>query len=370
MTSKKKKKHDDVDSDLEFAHSDNHEGLRDELIAADSIKPLNLADVINFFWRWRKVLMVACGIAAVTAIVVTMPFITKPKYQATHIFYPTKNNSISDALLTDARQRQKDPLEFGEEEEAEKAMQILLSGDLMGRLVRNFNLYKHYNINTTTEQYPKTAMDYKLKENISVTRTRYLSVKIEVLDEDPQMAADLANGMALLYDSIKTEVQNQIAVPALQIVERALQSKRDKIQGIKDNMRKLGEEGITNYEEQSRALAEEIYKAQSSGRVGEMKKLLEEQKTLVKSGGDFVALNELIKLEEEKESDLIAQYERRVVDVNEKLSHKMTIEAASKPEIKFWPKRGFVTILSVLATFMATSLILVFFELYRKQPSA
>ena len=50
----------------------------------------------------------------------------------------------------------------------------------------------------------------------------------------------------------------------------------------------------------------------------------------------------------------------RVVDVNEKLSHKMTIEAASKPEIKFWPKRGFVTILSVLATFMATALILVF----------
>ncbi len=83
-----------------------------------------------------------------------------------------------------------------------------------------------------------------------------------------------------------------------------------------------------------------------------------------------MALNELIKLEEEKESDLIAQYERRVVDVNEKLSHKMTIEAASKPEIKFWPKRGFVTILSVLATFMATALILVFIELYRKQPSA
>lgn len=341
-----------------------------DLIAAEDIKPLNLSDVINFFWRWRKAFTICCGFAAAMAMVVTMPFITKPKYQATHIFYPSKNNSISDALLTDASQRQKDPLEFGEEEEAEKAMQILLSGDLMGRLVRNFNLYKHYNINPQTEKYTKTALGYKLKENISVARTRYLSVKIEVLDEDPQMAADIANGMAILYDSITTEVQNQIAVPALKIVERALQSKRDKIQDIKDNMRKLGEEGITNYEEQSRALAEEIYKAQSSGRVNEMKKLLEEQKILVKSGGEFVAMNELIKLEEEKESDLIAQYERRVVDVNEKLSHKMTIEAASKPEIKFWPQRGFVTIISVLATFAMTALILVFVELFRNKPSA
>ena len=84
--------------------------------------------------------MISCGIAAVIAIVVTMPFITKPKYQATHIFYPSKNNSISEALLSDAGQRLKDPLEFGEEEEAEKAMQILLSGDLIGRLVRNFKI--------------------------------------------------------------------------------------------------------------------------------------------------------------------------------------------------------------------------------------
>lgn len=340
------------------------------LISEETIQPLNLIDVINFFWRWRTLLFISCSIAAALAFVVTLPFITKPKYQATHIFYPTKNNSISEALLSDIHQSKNDPLEFGEEEEAEKAMQILLSGDLTSRLVRNFDLYKHYNINSKTEKYPKTALQYKLKDNFSVTRTRYLSVKIEVLDENPQMAADLANGMAILFDSIKTEVQNQIAIPALKIVERALQAKRDKIQITKDQMRKLGEEGITNYEEQSRALAEEIYKAQSSGKTTQMNSLLEQQKTLVRSGGDFVALQELIKLEEEKESDLIAHYERRVVDVNEQMSHKMTIEAASNPEIKFWPKRGFVMIISVLSTLLATSLVLVMIELFRKQPGA
>ena len=93
MTEKKKKKHENHDSEMEFSHHENT-GRRDELIAAESIKPLNLADVINFFWRWRKVLMIACGIAALTAIVVTMPFITKPKYQATHIFYPPRTTQF------------------------------------------------------------------------------------------------------------------------------------------------------------------------------------------------------------------------------------------------------------------------------------
>ena len=132
-------------------------------------------------------------------------------------------------------------------------------------------------------------------------------------------------------------------------------------------MRRLGEKGITNYEEQSRALAEEIYKAQAAGGVkaAKLKDLLDQQKTLVSNGGDFVALNELIKLEEEKESDLIAQYDRRMVDVNENLSHKMTVQAAVKPEIKFWPKRTLVLILSVLATFFGTALVLVILELFK-----
>ena len=322
------------------------------LIDENEVKPITLVGVVNFFWRWRKVFIISAICAIVFSVVLTHPAITKPKYAARHIFYPTKNNSISNALLTELNQRQSDPLEFGEEIEAEKALQILQSGTLLGRLVRNFNLMKHYGIDPKTDKFPQYALDNKIKENFSFERTRYLSIKIEVMDEDPKMAADLANGIANLYDSITTEVQNQVATPALQIVERALQEKRNKIQNIKDELRKLGQNGITNYEEQSRALAEEIYKAQSSGKVGEMKKLLEEQKTLVASGGDFIALNELIKLEEEKESDLITQYEKRKVDVGETLSHKFTVESATIPEIKAWPKRTFIIILSLLGTFL------------------
>ncbi len=337
------------------------------LINESEVKPITLIGVVNFFWRWRKVFIISAVCAVLFSVLLTHPAITKPKYAARHIFYPTKNNSISNALLTEVNQRQSEPLEFGEEIEAEKALQILQSGTLLGRLVKNFNLMKHYGIDPKTEKYPQYALDNKIKENFSFERTRYLSIKIEVMDEDPKMAADLANGIANLYDSITTEVQNQVATPALQIVERALQEKRNKIQNIKDELRKLGQNGITNYEEQSRALAEEIYKAQSSGKVGEMKKLLEEQKTLVASGGDFIALNELIKLEEEKESDLITQYEKRKVDVGETLSHKFTVESATIPEIKAWPKRTFIIILSLLGTFFATAIFLASVELFRRK---
>lgn len=347
--------------------SSNSPNLLDESLAE---KPITLVDIVNFFWRWRLQLLVICVIGGIAAVFLSSPLIVKPKYKATHVFYPTTNNSISNALLTELNQRQKDPLEFGEEEEAEKALQILQSSNLMQRIVRNFDLMKHYGIDPKKEKFPETALQYKIEENISFARTRYLSINIEVLDEDPQMAADLANGIAAMYDTVKTEIQKQIADPALKIVERALADKREKIQGYKDRIRELGENGITNYEEQSRALAEEIYKAQGSGRIDRVKDLMEQQKTLVRSGGDFIALNELIKLEEEKESDLISQFEKRQVDVKENMSHKFTVSAASKPEIKAWPKRTLIVAMTLLATFAGASFLLLLYEiiiLRRKQ---
>ena len=93
------------------------------------------------------------------------------------------------------------PLEFGEEEEAEKALQILQSSKLQGRLIRNFELKKHYNIKKSST--PNTDLGKKINSNIKFARTRYLSIKIEVLDHDPIMAQNIANGILNLYDTIK-----------------------------------------------------------------------------------------------------------------------------------------------------------------------
>jgi len=256
-------------------------------------------------------------------------------------------------------------LEFGEGEEAEKALQVLQSSTLMNRLVQNFDLMKHYKIDPKGAT-PQSTLSDKLKSNISFNRTRYLSVEINVLDEDPEMSAKLANGIALLYDTVKTEIQKQIAVPALKIVGRALQNKRNQIDDIKRRLQDLGNKGIINYEEQTRALSEEIYKAQSAGRSSKVAELRKEKEQLIANGGEYMALNELIQIEETKESDLISQLDKRTVDVNETLSHKFTVSDAAAPERKAWPIRSLVVLLSMIATFAGTSLILLGIELFSK----
>jgi hypothetical protein len=50
------------------------------------------------------------------------------------------------------------------------------------------------------------------------------------------------------------------------------------------------------------------------------------------------------------------------VDVKENLSHKFTVSAAAKPEIKAWPKRTLVLLMTLLTTFAAISVMLLLYE--------
>lgn len=314
-------------------------------------------DVIALFLRWKKqLIIIGCTAIVLSAV---LSFLITPKYKASVIFYPTTNNSISNALLTDLNQRQKDPLEFGEEEEAEKALQILQSSRLTEKLVKNFNLMKHYEIDENSS-LKFTKLQNKIDDNISYSRTRYLSIKIDVLDEDPNTAAKIANGIANLYDTVKNEIQQEVAVPALAIMKRALTAKQDEVNNLKEQILKIGEKGVTNYLEESRAISEQLYKTTDPR---QRAALLEQQKVLVQYGGENASLLITLEQELEKLSDLQQKYEKAEVDVKERLNNKFTVSAASPPEQRAYPVRKLIVLIALVSALAAAS---IFFAIYEK----
>jgi uncharacterized protein involved in exopolysaccharide biosynthesis len=325
---------------------------------------ITFKDVVALFSRWRKQLIIL-GIASIIVSSI-VSFMLTPKYQSTVVFYPTTNNSISNALLTDLNQRQKDPLEFGAEEEAEKALQILQSSKLTERLVRNYNLLEHYKIDPKSS-LRKTKLANKIGANFSFSRTRYLSIRVDVMDEDAQMAAKMANGILDLYDSIKNEIQLEVAIPALDIVKRQMQAKENEINKIKTELQMLGSEGVTNYEEQSRALNEEIYKARSAGKMDKVSDLIDQLKSLVQFGGQFTALTETLQLELDKLSDLKAKYERAEVDVKETLNNKFTVSGADVAEQRAYPVRKLIVLVSLICTIGFSAIFFAVYEKLRKK---
>ena len=315
---------------------------------------LNFLDITSIIWLKRRPLIIVSIITVILSSIFSGPFFIKPKFKSEVIFYPTTINSIGNAMFTDLTQRQADPLAFGEEEEAENALQLLNSSALQGRIVRNFDLMNHYRIDSKS---PLTDLAKKMAKNIQFKRTRHLAVSITVLDEDPIKSAEIANGIAILYDSVKTEIQKQVSLEALQIVKDEFKNKEAEVWDLRTRLKELGQKGITNYEEQSRAISEELYKAVSQTKINSLKK---QQNELAKYAGEFTYLNETLILELESLSKLRKRFEKAKVDVEKTLPQKFILTSASPAEKKSYPIRWLIVlVVTAVVTFSSIVVLLI-----------
>jgi capsular polysaccharide biosynthesis protein len=315
---------------------------------------LNFLDITSIIWLKRRPLIIVSIITVILSSIFSGPFFIKPKFKSEVIFYPTTINSIGNAMFTDLTQRQADPLAFGEEEEAENALQLLNSSALQGRIVRNFDLMNHYRIDSKS---PLTDLAKKMAKNIQFKRTRHLAVSITVLDEDPIKSAEIANGIAILYDSVKTKIQKQVSLEALQIVKDEFKNKEAEVWDLRTRLKELGQKGITNYEEQSRAISEELYKAVSQAKINSLKK---QQNELAKYAGEFTYLNETLILELESLSKLRKRFEKAKVDVEKTLPQKFVLTSASPAEKKSYPIRWLIVlVVTAVVTFSSIVVLLI-----------
>src|SRR5689334_7522179 len=193
--------------------------------------------------KWRKPLLITVLAAAVASCIFSSSYFITPKYKSTVIFFPTATTSISRALLDENVSEKQDLLAFGEEEQAEQMLQILNSDEIRNTIIKNYNLMEHYGINPNSE-YPLTQLINEFEDNINFRQTEYLSIRIDVMDTDPKVAASIANEIAALVDSMKTKIQRARATEAMGIVEREYISKLEQIKALEDSLKWIRNQGI------------------------------------------------------------------------------------------------------------------------------
>lgn len=337
--------------------------------------------------RWRKPLLVALSISLIASIVFSSPWFITPKYQSSVIFFPSATNSLSKAILDDSPSEKQDILAFGEEEQAEQMLQILNSDEIRSTIIQKYDLMNHYDIDASGS-YPQTALYDEFKNNISFSRTEFMSVRIDVLDKEPQTAADIANDIAALVDSMKTKIQRSRATEVLSIVQSEYDSKKNELKQKEDSLQTLRQMGIMDYSVQSEILsnaytnAQNIFtnetaslkvlekykpendtsiistKARIQGSAAKMKSLNEQLKNLAQYGGTSISLNSEVILDRQELAKLKTQLDKARVDANENLTHKFIVNRAVKAERKSYPIRWLIILLTLMGTF-GTSIIVI-----------
>ena len=104
------------------------------------------------------------------------------------------------------------------------------------------------------------------------------------------MAADIANSIADLLDTVKNEMQHERAMKGFHIVEAEYNQMKNDVRTKEDSLSELRNLGVNDYETQAemmnQQLAIEIAKNNTHG----IKALEEKLKILSKYGGPYVSL--------------------------------------------------------------------------------
>ncbi|RFC54649.1 Wzz/FepE/Etk N-terminal domain-containing protein [Brumimicrobium aurantiacum] len=296
-------------------------------------------ELLVFSYKNRKILIFTGLIAGVISIIISL--MLPVLYESNAIVFPTATSTVSFNAQSNAKASSMD---FGEEEQAEQLIQILQSSPLRNRIIEKFDLAKVYEIDPEEESYHhKLGKAYE--SHIHFERTRYGSINISVLDKSPQLAADIANKIVQLIDTVKNDLIKERTIPAFEINKRKLEQLKASQERLNKEMDSLSKLGVVDSESRSG-----LFAALNESKTTEDKAFFKKQiEVNLKYGSRYDALSDLREYRTEKLTDHEVSYEQAESDALENFNHKFVVESAVASDKKAKPKRMIIVLVFTFA---------------------
>jgi capsular polysaccharide biosynthesis protein len=260
---------------------------------------------------------------------------------------------------------QSDLLQFGQEDDMERMLQVLNSEEIRNRIVSKYKLEEHYGIEKDNK-FRRTLLRQEYDGNIQFKKTEYMSVKIEVLDAVPEMASNIANDIAALFDSTMTRMKHERALDAFNIIKSEYGKFQNEIQIKEDSLRILMQLGVNNYESQADRLSEALGKAIVEGKTAAATELGQKVKILSTYGTAYMSLRDNLYRMREQSNLLKEKYDQAKVDAEQNLPEKFVVDRAFPAEKKSYPIRWIIVAVATIASLIITLLAIALLENLKK----
>jgi len=219
----------------------------------------NLLEVIRILFRWRKHLIITVAIAAIGSVIISL--VLPVYYEATTTLLPVNPLLKSPNHVFGTSTENPEP--FGTEEDLDRMLAIAESKELTDYVIKEFDLYNHYNIDSSEVKAP-----YKIKKKLfklyNAQKNEYGEIEISVEDKDKDLARDMANAIRVKMDEIDQKLMKENQLSTVKMYEKELNGKDDYLKLMKDSLSNLRQKyGIYDIKAQGEFISQTIPKLQS-----------------------------------------------------------------------------------------------------------
>ncbi len=323
----------------------------------------DLIEVLVFLWRKKMPIIAITMLGAILSIITSLSI--EEKYQSTVVLFPTTTGSLSKMILT--KNSKADLLKFGEDEDMERMLQVLRSNQIKDRIIEKYNLVEHYEIEKDSK-YPRTAIYQEFNGNVSFNKTPFQSVQITVLDKDPIVAANMANDMANLIDTLINDMQRIRAKEAYYIVKEEYDEQYEYIISLEDSLEIIRKGGILDYFIETDRYSEAYGKAVGNNTLNAINDAIFQRKfkILAENGDLYNILKDVITFEKKQLSDLKNKLTETKINAEATVTQKYIVESAQPAEKKSYPVRWLIVVMSTLGAFVFSIVMAISLDLFKE----
>ena len=313
-------------------------------------------------------LIVLAAISLMAALVSGIVSLTiHNKYKSSIVMFPTSAVSTSKSLLDPSYSASKnaDLMNVGDEEDVDKLLQILNSGQIKTMLIKKFDLIGHYKIKISKKGAYKKLYD-KLDDNLHISRTEYNSVIVEVKDEDAVIAANMANGIAILVDTVFNEMYKERAFKAYIAVKVDYDSISNSIKLLQDSLCNFGKMGLYDVGYQTQELNKAYYRALLQGKNDIAMSIKKQLNFIAENAGKYIILKDYIGYKQALQHNREVRLREVKMEISQKLPNKFIVDYASVADTKDSPKRMLIVLVSAISAFFVALFCFIIFEKIKK----
>jgi len=302
-------------------------------------------EIISAFGKWKKHLIIVGLVSLGASILFSSPWFIKPKFKAFALIYPS--NLIA----------------YSNESATEQMLQLAQSSDIRNWVIKSFNLYQHYDIDTVKNNFYKSEVIKNYEENVSIKKTEFETMEITVYDTDPIIAAQMVDSIIHFFDVKARQLQAEKSKEVLIISRNQLEQKRQQMDSMETKLKLYRTEyGLLEYTEQTKEATRGYLRAVRSGNgkaVTEAQNLLN---VLKEKGGELNSLNEHLWRVRGDFNDLMLIYQNAERDVYKKLTYANVVSSPQAADKKSFPVRWLIVVISVGASLLVAVLTLLIFH--------
>jgi len=301
-------------------------------------KNKSLLEVIN---RWKIHLAIIVILSCALGIFISSPIVIKPKYKSTAIIYPVN-------IYT-----------YSKESTTEQMLQVLGSNDIKEKMLKAFNLAKHYRIDPKDPQF-YTYFLSEYDDNVSINKTEYESVEIKVLDENPKIACNMVDSIISFYDQKIAFLHRRKHREAFELSKQQLAMKSKELDSIDTLITDMRiKYGILNYNSQ----ISEATKGQLTG--NQLAKNL--FKNLQEKGEEYQRLDSLSWSTIRDYLYFKNGYETEIKEINKNISYSQIISSPIPADKKSYPIRWAVVVITIISSLIFSFIVIAVIDSKRKK---